>query len=699
MRYLIFLVLLVFLIVFTVQNYKNKEVVENFSQNYIKDVMKYMDNIKLSNKNKLVEIKSKESKKDKKYKTLVQMQKEKILITGATNGLGYYVAKNVNMYSPKLFITGKDPKKVKELVDELKQTNEQVYGYAVDFTHKKSVQKLFDEAIKKMKNVTILINCTNIKRGSGFFMSKSEDDFRTEMDVNVNSTILLSTKVGFKMFKYKTLGRIINFSSYKSKNTKLNYNNADKILTENIIEKFSSVYSQEMYKYGIGVTTIRMDEQFNFGKNGKDQLNVEQIIGNVIGDALSTSPRKLKPILEYALRAPTHEITGKILSTDNFKYNKELMNIVSPSKLANNNKVFDKATITKTIPRDKQSIMTTLTKQNPFGYSSKVKKFLKSDNVFNKFNTMGKYDSILDNVLAKKYNVSKKQIVFFRTEYDALKKLLEMFVSKDNEVLTTLPTFPLLDLASVENKSSVSVVTLNNTKDKLLDINYHKFNFTTKTKMVYLSSPNNISGQCIHDNDQWKQFLSNLPDNVILVIDQRYIEFVNDIKELDSKMGPILDPFKVLKKHPNTIILRSFNNFYSVENLELCYLITNKSIAELIKNTQLINPIDKFVENLALTVIDDKYYNITKEKIANERIQYFKKLDKHKIPYYTSDANFFLVETASNKSVIISDLENSNIILYNSHDVHNNYWTLPISTPEINKKVLEIIMYDNMENN
>tara|TARA_B110001469_G_C9645193_1_gene325795 strand:- start:2544 stop:4643 length:2100 start_codon:yes stop_codon:yes gene_type:complete len=699
MRYIILLVLLVFLIVFTVQNYKKKTVVENFSQNYIKDVMKYMDNIKLSNKNKLAKIKSAETKKDKKYKTLVQMKREKILITGATNGLGYYVAKNVNMYSPKLFITGKDPKRVSELVEELKQTNDTVYGYAVDFTKKKSVQKLFDEAIKQMKNVTVLINCTNIKKGSHFFMSKREDDFLTEMNVNVNSTILLSTKVGFKMFKYKTRGRIINFSSYKSKNTKLNSNNGDKILTENIIEKFSSVYSQEMHKYGIGVTTIRMDEEFNFASNKNNKNNMRKIIGKTINNVLSKSPKKIKPVLEFALRAPMHEITGKILSTDNFQYNKELMNIVSPSKLATNNKVFDTATVTKTISRDKQDITTTLTKQNPFAYSTKVKKFLKSDNVFNKFNTMGKYDSILDNVLSKKYNVNKKQIVFFRTEYDALKKLVEMFVSKDSEILTSMPTFPLLDLVSIENKNAVTVVTLNNIKGKQLEVNYDNLNYSTKTKMVYLSSPNNISGQCIRENDRWNLFLSNLPDNVILVIDQRYMEFVDDIKELDSKMGPILDPLKVLKKHKNTIILRSFNNFYSVENLELCYLITNKSIAELIKNTQFVNPIDKFVENLALTVIDDKYYNNTKDKINKERELYFKKLDKHNIPYYTSDANFFLVETSSKKPVIMSDLENSNIILYSSHDEYNNYWTLPISTPYINKKVLEVIMYDNMENN
>ena len=80
-------------------------------------------------------------------------------------------------------------------------------------------------------------------------------------------------------------------------------------------------------------------------------------------------------------------------------------------------------------------------------------------------------------------------------------------------------------------------------------------------------------------------------------------------------------------------------------NLELCYIITNKNIANLIKKTQVINPIDKFIENLALTVIDDKYYQNTKETIAKERSNFINKLKQNNINYYDSDANFLLVET------------------------------------------------------
>ena len=471
-------------------------------------------------------------------------------------------------------------------------------------------------------------------------------------------------------------------------------NHPDKIITEGIIENFSNVLSQELYENKIAVTTIRMDEEFNFNKNKRHHLDLGRAMGTTLSDVFYTSSKKLKPILEYGMRAPFKDITGKIISTDNFSNNKELMNIVSPNKLYNEDRVFNKAYITKTIPRDKQDKTVLLTKQNPFPYSPNVNKLLKNGNVFNKYNTMGKYDSILDDVLAKKLKVDKENIVFFKTEFDALKKLLELFVSKSHDILTTQPIFPLLELAALENKNNISLVTLSNTYGRFLDINYSNFRFGSNTKMVYLTSPNNVSGLCIRENGKWRTFLDKLDENIILVIDERYIDFV---KKFTLEKDKQLDSLNLLKKRKNTIILRSFNNFYSIENLELCYIITNKNIASLIKKTQVINPIDKFIENLALAVIDDKYYQDTKETIAKERHTFINKLKQNNLNYYDSDANFLLVETYNDKNEIMNDLENEDIILYSSYDGYNNYWTLPLSTPENNKRVLDVILYDKLD--
>ena len=692
------LVILILIGIYFLYINKQQQIQENFSQNYYTDMMKYFDSLKISRFNKEKKINDKIQKKLSKYKSMTNMEREKVLITGATSGLGYFVAKYIsNTYKCKIFITGKDKEKVAKVEKELKENNSNVYSFAADFTKRKSIQKLYDNVKKQMKNVSILVNATNITKGTSLLLSKNPTDMKQELMVNVEASILLSQLVAKRMTQYRTKGRIINFSSHKAKNTKYNINNPDKIIVESMIEKFSNVLSQELFEYDIAVTTIRMDEDFNFNKNKRQKINISRIIGTNINDVFYTSSKKLKPVLEYAIRAPFKEITGKIISTDNYKNSKNLMNVVTPNKLLNDDRVFNNAVITKTIKRNEQEKITFLTKQNPFPYSPKVNDFLKKGNVFNKFNTMGKYDSILDNVISKKLKINKDQIVFFKTEFDALKKIVEMFVSKGHDILTTQPVFPLLELAALENKNNITLVTLKNIYSKFLDINYGDFKYGANTKMVYLTSPNNVSGQCIRENTRWRSFLDKLDENIILVIDERYIDFVKENKVLDKKRDQILNTLKLLKKRPNTIILRSFNNFYSIENLELCYIITSKNIATLIKKTQLINPIDSFTENLALTVLNDNYYTEKRDEIIKEKNNMMSKLKQNSINYYYSDCHFFLVETYNDKEEVANDLENGNIVLYTSYDGYNNYWTLPISTPEINKEVINIILYDKMD--
>ena len=87
------------------------------------------------------------------------MEREKVLVTGATSGLGYFICKYIsNTYKCKLFITGRDKEKVSKIEKELKENNPNVFSYAADFTKKRSIEKLFNEVKTKIKNVTILIN-------------------------------------------------------------------------------------------------------------------------------------------------------------------------------------------------------------------------------------------------------------------------------------------------------------------------------------------------------------------------------------------------------------------------------------------------------------------------------------------------------------------------------------------------------------
>ena len=656
----IFLIFLVISIIYIfVDKIKNKSQ-ENFQINTIvnlnKRIDKYLKKEKKKEKNKETNlIKNDEEYADTSKKFLYN---NKLVITGATNGIGYYVAKMVNRHQPFLVICGKKKKKVLKIVEELKSENPNVYGIYVDLSKKNGPIKLFEEIYKKVNTVDILINNAVINKGSRFLLSKKDNDWQEELSVNVNANILLSQKIAYKMKNRSIKGRIINLSSDASKMNNTDTNSGSDILMKNMIEKYSKLLSEELYKYKIAVTTIRIDENINLNNDSSSIVNktIQNSQFKKYINFFGESPSKIMPIFMYAIKAPFHEITGKIISTSSYKNQKDLAKIIPPHQIKLNEQ-YKKFNFTKHInkkdSKDKHKIY--LLKQNPYDMSPRITKFIKN-NKLNNVNDISKVDSILNNVIAKNIDVSPKNIVLFKNEYECIKKIIDIFVPKYQNIITHNPTWNYINLISIENKIELqySIMT---SKNKSLQPNFKDMveKVNSQTKMVYLSSPNIISGQSIAYND-FTDFIEKIPDNIVVVIDQRFVDFTSKTE---------LEPLGLIKKYNNLVIIRTFNNFYSIEELELTYIIANKEIANIIHDSQIINPISKLSEELALNVYKDRYYNEIKKKIQIERKRFVSILKKNKIKYYPSETNFLLVETTGSKDDIKKDLENKNIILTN----------------------------------
>lgn len=669
---------------------------ENFQIKTLKEFKKGLVNF---NKKKKIqrdpdyEIKEKDKEK-KKYEPILpkKLKDSRILITGSTRGLGFEIAKEINKHNPILVVTGRTVKNVNKVVKELKKTNEDVYGFAVDLSKKDGAKILFDKVYEKIGTVDILINNAFTAKGSRFLVSKNHEDWTDEFFVNVNSSILLSQKFAYRMKMNKIRGRIINISSYSSKLNSTYTNSGSEIILKNMLEKFTNMLAEELFKEKIAVTTLRIDDSLNTGYKTflKDTLDQSSALSNYFGEVLGVNPKKILPVVMYAVKAPFHEISGKVISTKAFFENSKLSKIVPSHNLKLNKDIFKNVIYTKTIKRDDKN-KTYLIKQNPYEISPRVKKFLKNNNKpFNNFNSFSKYDSILDNVIAKKLNIKEDNIVFFKTEYDAIKKLIEILVPKYQEIITINPSWEVLKLVTYENKIEMKYVMMDILKNKFFVPKYTQIldMINTKTKMIYISSPNTVSGQNIVDNEDFKNFIEAVPDNITILFDQRFIEFCTNINK------QTLNPIKYINKE-NVIVIRTFNNFYSIENLELTYIITNSELAKLIRDSQVINPIDKFNEDLALKVYNDKYYDTVRKNIRKERSRVFEILKENNIKYLDSDTNFFLIQTSESRSKVMEQFEKRGLILYSSHDEHDSYWTLPLGTDETNNLILDTILYKN----
>jgi histidinol-phosphate aminotransferase len=97
---------------------------------------------------------------------------------------------------------------------------------------------------------------------------------------------------------------------------------------------------------------------------------------------------------------------------------------------------------------------------------------------------------------------------------------------------------------------------------------------TARTRVVLICSPNNPTGPAVHA-DELEAFLAAVPSDVLVVLDEAYVEFVRDPLAAD---GPA-----VLAAHPNVVLLRTFSKAYGLAGLRVGYAVARPRLAAAIR--------------------------------------------------------------------------------------------------------------------
>lgn len=133
------------------------------------------------------------------------------LITGATAGIGYELAKLYAKDENNLILVARDEERLKEVKDELEFYNIKVYTITLDLSEDNSCEKVLDFVNKKNLSVDILIN----NAGVGSFGYLSEIEMKKELkliDVNIRALTEL-TKIFLPSMIEHGEGAIMNVAS------------------------------------------------------------------------------------------------------------------------------------------------------------------------------------------------------------------------------------------------------------------------------------------------------------------------------------------------------------------------------------------------------------------------------------------------------------------------------------------------------
>lgn len=124
-----------------------------------------------------------------------------ILVTGATDGLGFEVAKKLKLLGHRVIVHGRNADKLKRVADEL-----EVDSLKADFSNLAEVVSMSQEIVEKYQKIDVLINNAGVFKTS---KTKNADGYDIRYVVNTFSPYILTKK----LLPILKEGRVINLSS------------------------------------------------------------------------------------------------------------------------------------------------------------------------------------------------------------------------------------------------------------------------------------------------------------------------------------------------------------------------------------------------------------------------------------------------------------------------------------------------------
>ena len=105
--------------------------------------------------------------------------------------------------------------------------------------------------------------------------------------------------------------------------------------------------------------------------------------------------------------------------------------------------------------------------------------------------------------------------------------------------------------------------------DPTIDLDAMLAAITDRTRLIFVCNPNNPTSTVV-DPDELARFVAAVPSDVLVVIDEAYVEYIRD------DMLP--DSLGLARRYPNVVVLRTFSKAYGLAGLRVGYAVGDPEI-------------------------------------------------------------------------------------------------------------------------
>ena len=328
---------------------------------------------------------------------------------------------------------------------------------------------------------------------------------------------------------------------------------------------------------------------------------------------------------------------------------------------------------------DPDGIIKLASNENPLGPSrlglAAMRQMLKQVNLYPDGNAF-----YLKQKLAAKLGVTPANLILGNGSNEVIELIGHALLVPGAEVVVSQYCFAVYPIVTALFGAKLVVVPA---KNHAHDLDAMLAAITPNTRVVFVANPNNPTGTTA-SREELARFVNAVPADVLLALDEAYIEFLNEPLDL---LPEIRSGAK-----PNLLLMRTFSKIYGLAGTRIGYGIGHPDfIAALEKIRQPFN-INSVAQAGALAALDDTKHVEKTRKINSRGLRlYARTFRKLGLEFIPSQANFILVRVGDGQRVF-GELQKLGVIVRPMGGYQLPEWVrITVGTPKENKRCLEAL--------
>ena len=293
--------------------------------------------------------------------------------------------------------------------------------------------------------------------------------------------------------------------------------------------------------------------------------------------------------------------------------------------------------------------------------------------------------------LAKSAGVKPNNVVVGNGSTELIYLFTEVFLENGYEAVIPVPTFSEYKAAIERFGGNMVFINCDSSKNFKLNLEELEKSITKKTRIIFLCNPNSPTGWLYEKDDILRIIKLAAENNVLVFIDEDYIDFVDDGKRYSMA--------EYVNEYNNLFVLRSLTKFFGLAGVRIGFGIGSPDLVKILKRVIMpwsVNSLAMFATAEAVKDIDFiKRTRLLVSKSRKEMREMFKPITWLKV--YPSETNFLLVEIIREdltSAQLAEGLAKKGLLIRDCKDfdgLNNRFFRVTVRRPEENRKLVEQI--------